>query len=50
MDDGTSTKRTSVVPLEVNEDSTAIAAPRKIKVQPLSNGEKAKKVPSKTSV
>nr|XP_058964841.1 adhesion G-protein coupled receptor D1-like [Pocillopora verrucosa] len=50
VDDGTSTKRTSVVPSEVNEDSTAIAAPRKIKVQPLSNGEKTKKVPSKTSV
>ncbi|XP_066023887.1 adhesion G-protein coupled receptor D1-like isoform X2 [Pocillopora verrucosa] len=50
VDDGTSTKRTSVVPSEVNEDSTAIAAPRKIKVQPLRNGEKTKKVPSKTSV
>ena len=50
MDDGTSTKRTSVVPSEVNEDSTAIAEARKIKVQPLSNGEKTKKVPSKTSV
>ena len=34
MDDGTSTKQTSVMPSEVNEDSTAIAAPRKIKVQP----------------
>ncbi|CAH3165288.1 unnamed protein product [Pocillopora meandrina] len=50
VDDGTSTKRTSVVPSEVNEDSTAIAAPRKIKVQPLSDGEKTKRVSSKTSV
>ena len=44
MDDGTSTKQTSVMPSEVNEDSTAIAAPRKIKVQPLSDTEKTKKV------
>ena len=44
MDDGTSTKRTSVMPSEVNEDSTVITAPRKIKVQPLSDTEKTKKV------
>ena len=43
MDDGTSTKQTSVMPSEVNEDSAAIAAPRKIKVQPLSDTEKTKK-------
>ncbi|CAH3165280.1 unnamed protein product [Pocillopora meandrina] len=50
MDDGTSTKRTSVMPSEVNEDSTAIAAPRKIKVHPLSDGEKTKRVSNKTSM
>ncbi|XP_066023885.1 adhesion G protein-coupled receptor L4 isoform X2 [Pocillopora verrucosa] len=50
MDVGTSTKRTSVMPSEVNEDSTAIAAPRKIKVHPLSDGEKTKRVSNKTSM
>ncbi|RMX61567.1 hypothetical protein pdam_00020430, partial [Pocillopora damicornis] len=40
MDDGTSTKRTTVVPPEVNEDSTAIDAPRKIKVKPLSDSKR----------
>lgn len=44
MDDGTSSKQTSVMPSEVNEDSAAIAARRKIKVQPLSDTEKTKKV------
>ncbi|XP_066023882.1 adhesion G-protein coupled receptor D1-like [Pocillopora verrucosa] len=50
MDVGTSTKRTSVMPSEVNEDSTAIAAPRKIKVHPLTDGEKTKRVSNKTSM
>ena len=44
MDDGTSSKQTSVMPSEVNEDSAAIAVPRKIKVQPLSDTEKTKEV------
>ena len=47
MDDGTSIKRTSVMPSEVNEDSTIITAPRKVKVQPLSDTEKTKKVSNK---
>ena len=50
MDDGTSTKRTTVVPPEVNEDSTAIAAPRKIKVKPLSDSKIIKKVSNKSSM
>lgn len=50
MDDRTSTKRTSVVPSDVNENATAIAALRKVNVQPLSDGEKAKAVSNKTSM
>ena len=50
MDDGTSTKRTTVVPPEVNEDSTAIDAPKKIKVKPLSDSKRIKKVPNKSSM
>ncbi|XP_022808396.1 adhesion G-protein coupled receptor D1-like [Stylophora pistillata] len=50
MDDGTSTKRTSVVPSDVNEDATAIAALRKVNFEPLKDGEKTKKVSNKTSM
>lgn len=50
MDDRTSTKQTSVVPSDVNENATAIAALRKVNVQPLSDGEKAKAVSNKTSM
>lgn len=50
MDEGTSTKRTSVVPSDVNEDATAIAALRKVNFEPLKDGEKTKKVSNKTSM
>ncbi|PFX12615.1 putative G-protein coupled receptor 133 [Stylophora pistillata] len=50
MVDETSTKRSSVVPSEVDEDATAIAVFRKTNVQPLKDGEKTKKVSNKTSM
>ena len=42
-DDGTSTKRSFVVPSEVDEDVTAIALLRKININPLKEDEKTKK-------
>ncbi|XP_022808394.1 adhesion G-protein coupled receptor D1-like [Stylophora pistillata] len=50
MDDGTSTKRISVAPSDVNEEATAIAALRKVNVQSLKDGEKTKTVSNKTSM